>query len=495
MRSKLTVPVLLAMAVFACDNGPVGTTSDTATSLSVTSGEPTSPTTVGSPVVTGGASGAPPTTGDDSGESGGTLGDEVPESTAGILFEPTTVILPTLGAPETGIGLVGAATAPDVIGGGPSDVGADTVEEIAELSIADIEFFWSNHWESEYPTVFYESPAGSNLYDSAASELPATTCTESSTDPTDWANNAFYCYGDRTISVDIRYALSELSSSGDFAVVGTYAHEWGHHLQNLLLGQMGAADHPTFSIEAELQADCFAGIYTRGAGSSGSFPVSAEDLSEAANSFYLSGTDAEYGWFEPVFHGTRQQRYDAFLHGYNQGEARACDSYATYMRSQVYGTGPYSVGYLEGASVSALSGGGFEIRGEGYGDTVLQGNSYDLETTLTEDTVDDAFLDVLRSWAPSESESDGIALVPLTDLEDFSTSTQSWGIPGITWGFAYSQELASGPVHGYVIVNINWNGRSLVLDVFRAGPAPSSDDGWQPIVDNSVRALRSFQSS
>lgn len=475
--TKLVGSVLIGLIVSGCAGGAVETTSiSDRTSTGDAGAESLCVTREGSDPVVAGA--------------------EVQESTAGILFEPASVDMAILGRSETGSHLLGDATTPDVVGGGPTDVGAETVDEIAELSIADIEAFWSDHWESEYPTVFYESPAKACLYDSAASELPDTTCTEYSPDPRYWANNAFYCYGDRTISVDVQYAMSELSSSGDFAVVGTYAHEWGHHLQNLLLGQLGAADHPTFSIEAELQADCFAGVYARGAGSSDTFPVSQEDLSEAAESFYLSGTDPVYGWFEPSFHGTRQERYESFLHGYEQGEARACDSYAKYMLPQSHHTGPYSIGYLKGSSITTLASGGFEVVGEGDGDTRLQGNSYDLERMIGNVTTEEAFLAVLKSWAPSTTAADGIALIPVSDLEDFSESTQSWGISGDTWGYTYTQELDSESVHGYVIVNITENGTAaLLLDVFASGPPPTSDAGWQPIVNGAVRALRSFQSS
>ena len=96
------------------------------------------------------------------------------------------------------------------------------------------------------------------------------------------------------------------------------AHELGHHVQN----QLGTLDARLFTIQVELQADCFAGVWGRSIFEEGT--LEEGDLGEAveqlANFADLPGTP----WDHPGAHGTESQRIDAFFTGYETGRPRQC---------------------------------------------------------------------------------------------------------------------------------------------------------------------------
>ncbi|MGH8987022.1 MAG: neutral zinc metallopeptidase, partial [Acidimicrobiales bacterium] len=86
----------------------------------------------------------------------------------------------------------------------------------------------------------------------------------------------FYCSGDQTVYLDIRFFLTleaKFGVSGDFAEAYVVAHEFGHHVQNLVgvTGRVAAAEQAdpsqsnALSVRAELQADCLAGVWAHSA--------------------------------------------------------------------------------------------------------------------------------------------------------------------------------------------------------------------------------------
>ena len=87
------------------------------------------------------------------------------------------------------------------------------------------------------------------------------------------AMGPFYCPADKKVYIDLAFfddLQSRHGASGDFAQAYVIAHEVGHHVQNLLgtstqvrraqqgLGKAGANE---LSVQLELQADCFAGLW------------------------------------------------------------------------------------------------------------------------------------------------------------------------------------------------------------------------------------------
>jgi len=91
------------------------------------------------------------------------------------------------------------------------------------------------------------------------------------------ATGPFYCPTDRKVYLDTAFftTLSQrLGAGGDFADAYVVAHEVAHHIQNELgilaeanriRAQVSEAQSNEISVRIELQADCLAGVWSRGA--------------------------------------------------------------------------------------------------------------------------------------------------------------------------------------------------------------------------------------
>jgi predicted metalloprotease len=105
----------------------------------------------------------------------------------------------------------------------------------------------------------------------------------------------------------------------DFAFAYVVAHEWGHHLQNVL-GILHKSHLK--SIQIELQADCLAGVW--------SYSTWARDLLEpgdipkAVRLARLAGDTPGTPKNDPTAHGTAAQRAGWFKRGYESGTAAKC---------------------------------------------------------------------------------------------------------------------------------------------------------------------------
>ena len=83
----------------------------------------------------------------------------------------------------------------------------------------------------------------------------------------------FYCPADQQIYLDTTFFADVLEGQlggqgGDFVEPYVLAHEYGHHIQNLLgtMGQVRTQKGPeSDAVRLELQADCYAGMWTRDA--------------------------------------------------------------------------------------------------------------------------------------------------------------------------------------------------------------------------------------
>ena len=114
----------------------------------------------------------------------------------------------------------------------------------------------------------------------------------------------------------------------DYAVATVIAHEWGHHVQNIH-GYTDAAAlemhndpdlAPMITRQKELQADCFAGLFTRYAHDAGWITI--RDLEEAKEAMFRAGDDH---FNSPGHHGTPEQRREYFMRGYVHYSFRHCD--------------------------------------------------------------------------------------------------------------------------------------------------------------------------
>jgi predicted metalloprotease len=159
----------------------------------------------------------------------------------------------------------------------------------------------------------------------------------------------FYCPVDQTAYFDTSFFQVLVdqfgSSGGPFAQEYVVAHEFGHHVQNLLgvLGraQQGATGAEGNGVRTELQADCFAGVWahyaakTRQESTGAPFlePLSDNDINDALSAASSVGDDriqkASTGRVNPESwtHGSSEQRQKWFTVGYQTGDPNKCDTF------------------------------------------------------------------------------------------------------------------------------------------------------------------------
>lgn len=161
----------------------------------------------------------------------------------------------------------------------------------------------------------------------------------------------FYCPVDKTAYFDTDFfqvLVTQFGSSGGpFAEEYVVAHEYGHHVQNLLgvLGraQSGAQGATGSGVRTELQADCYAGVWAHYAAtvkqdSTGQpflQPLTDKDIQDALSAAASVGDDRIQrqvnGRVNPESwtHGSSAQRQKWFTTGYSTGEPAKCDTFNT----------------------------------------------------------------------------------------------------------------------------------------------------------------------
>ncbi len=161
----------------------------------------------------------------------------------------------------------------------------------------------------------------------------------------------FYCPVDQTAYFDVEFFQVLVdqfgSSGGPLAQEYVVAHEYGHHVQNLLgvLGraQQGAQGPLGAGVRTELQADCYAGVWAHYAAittqeSTGVpylEPLSDKDIADALSAASAVGDDriqaSATGQVNPESwtHGSSEQRQKWFTIGYQTGDPNKCDTFAT----------------------------------------------------------------------------------------------------------------------------------------------------------------------
>jgi uncharacterized protein len=150
----------------------------------------------------------------------------------------------------------------------------------------------------------------------------------------------FYCPGDAHIYLDLAF-FNELSQRfgvpGEFARAYVIAHEYGHHIQNLL-GAMDRRGGPSRgadsdSVRTELQADCYAGVWAYRANQQFSI-LQNGDVEGALRAASSVGDDTlqkeNQGYIVPdsFTHGSSAQRVRWFQRGLDSGQVDSCDTFS-----------------------------------------------------------------------------------------------------------------------------------------------------------------------
>ena len=160
----------------------------------------------------------------------------------------------------------------------------------------------------------------------------------------------FYCPADARIYLDTTFFRDVLQRqlggpSGAFVEPYVIGHEYGHHIQNVLgaMGRVRTQRGPrSDAVRLELQADCFAGMWTRAATSTDTpegvpliEELTQQDVREALGAAQAVGDDriqqktqgqvTEETWT----HGSAESRMRWFTTGYEQRSLEACDTWAT----------------------------------------------------------------------------------------------------------------------------------------------------------------------
>jgi predicted metalloprotease len=195
---------------------------------------------------------------------------------------------------------------------------APSSDQVVQAALRDVEAFWEREYEDVYDTAYEPLSGGFWAYGPDSEQPP---CGDPAPAYEDIAENAFYCPSDDLIAWDnVNLVPGMYDTYGGFSVGIVFAHEFGHAIQT-----RAAVEGDT--IMTELQADCFAGAWTKDVaeGRSKRFKLELDSLDKAIAGFLDLRDEVGGDASDPQAHGTGFDRIGAFTEGFGQGLDRCRD--------------------------------------------------------------------------------------------------------------------------------------------------------------------------
>ena len=211
---------------------------------------------------------------------------------------------------------------------------SSALEQIVCGATADVQAYWQANLPRFYGTTY--EPTKTVFFTGGTT----TGCGQASSQ-----TGPFYCPIDHLVYIDLGFmqALEQqlVGKTNDLAEQYIIAHEYGHHIQNLVgindQVQQAQQNDPgranQYSVAMELQADCFAGMWVGDVAARGQLDSAAE-LKEALDAAAGVGDDRiqqkTQGRIdkESWTHGSAEQRQTWFTRGYNSGDPKQCDTFS-----------------------------------------------------------------------------------------------------------------------------------------------------------------------
>ena len=159
----------------------------------------------------------------------------------------------------------------------------------------------------------------------------------------------FYCPNDQRVYIDTSFMSDMLegqlgAKGGDFALAYVIAHEYGHHVENLLglFGKVRTQQGPkSDSVKLELMADCLGGMWAKGAEQTTDAEgrrliegLTQDDIARAVDAAQAVGDDRiqqqSSGRVNPEAwtHGSAAERVHWFNTGLKEGSLESCNTFA-----------------------------------------------------------------------------------------------------------------------------------------------------------------------